>query len=110
MCIDHLRKYRKLCIVQTDKEIRDTNTAHENMRADELHEKIHSLLENLHESSRSVFYMKKELHLTFREIAENLGISERTAKRKLNTVLRYLYSELKRTGYIGSVLIFLALY
>lgn len=66
----------------------------------ELEEKIYKLLENVDIVSRSMFIMKKELELTVIQVAENTGKSERTVRRRLEKVTRYLMSELKKSGFI----------
>lgn len=66
----------------------------------ELDEKIYQLLEDVDTVSRSMFIMKKELELSAIEIAKNTGKSERTVRRRLEKLTRYLMGELRKSGFI----------
>lgn len=76
----------------------------------ELHQRINELLESLDERGRAIFLMKRDLNLTYEEIALNLGISERSVRRRLAEVLTVLARELKKSGYGEKFLMFLTIF
>lgn len=110
LCIDHLRKNRK----KQEFPLHDTieypgsHTAQDDVEYDELRQIVAELVEKKDPVSRSVYIMRTELSLTYEEIAKNLGISERTAKRKMKAMLEYLAESLEKHGYKLLLLILLA--
>jgi RNA polymerase sigma factor (sigma-70 family) len=103
ICIDHLRKSKRSEETLLDENL--TASGRElidELSASELQEKINSFLEACDPVSRSVFIMKKELLLTYEEIAARLKISERTAKRKMKKVTEGLVSSLKESNFFHS--------
>ncbi|MCU0848979.1 MAG: RNA polymerase sigma factor [Spirochaetes bacterium] len=101
LCIDHARKEKKTGADTIPDETpgRDFST-HGDMEYEELKGKIESLLEKMDEVSRSVFIMRTRLKIPFRDISESLGISERTAKRKMSDTLAYLSKSLVKAGFL----------
>lgn len=75
----------------------------------ELEDRIDRFMAALSPLDRSVFIMKKELQLTYGEMAEILGISERTAKRRMQRMLIKLSGELENEGLLLPSIIVVAL-
>ena len=61
----------------------------------ELKEKTENAIKNLPEQCRLVFQMSRFEELKNREIAENLGISQKTVEAHLTKALKILRKELK---------------
>jgi RNA polymerase sigma factor (sigma-70 family) len=102
ICIDHLRKTNRGQEIQLDENIEASdNEPIDVINAKHLQEKIDAILGSCDAVSRSVFIMKKELMLTYESIAERLGISERTAKRKVQQTTEKLITELKKCNFIN---------
>lgn len=100
LSINHLKRSNKILYVpiEEDSKITDDTYITGNIEASDLNNKIYELLQDIDGLSRSVFIMKKELGKDLREIAEYHGISERTARRKLNKTLEFLADSLKNLG------------
>ncbi len=62
--------------------------------AEQMRRRIELALATLSEVQREVFIMRQFLHLSFREIAETLAISEGTAKSRMRYALEQLRREL----------------
>lgn len=57
--------------------------------------KINGAVEKLPEKMRDVFLLSRKQHLSYREIAEQLGIAETTVKKQVNNALKFLKSEVR---------------
>lgn len=107
--IDHIKKNGRISTSNID-DHQDISNG-EDLLADierrELLDRVHDLIDRKDPLTRSIFYMKAELDKTYIEIAEALGVSERTTKRKMHALLEYLSEELDKTGFtkILSILI-----
>lgn len=60
----------------------------------ELHEKIQDLVNQLPEKCATVFYMCRQLGLSYREVADALGISVKTVENQMSKALKFLRSGL----------------
>jgi len=101
LCIDYIRKNKKTETADVSETIRDTAMGVEQaFELDELNKALYGLLNRLAPLERSIFSLKKEMNITYREIADALKISERTVKRKMSSVLKYLTESLGKTGLI----------
>ena len=60
----------------------------------ELHEKIQDLVNQLPEKCAAVFYMCRQLGLSYREVADALGISVKTVENQMSKALKFLRSGL----------------
>ncbi|HNR89781.1 MAG TPA: sigma-70 family RNA polymerase sigma factor [Spirochaetota bacterium] len=110
LCVNALKKNRPLSTGGNGAhEIADRSDVSKNHELDELNDKIDELVDTLDDESRSIFIMRKDLGMSFEEIAANLGISERTVRRKIAGALSFLAEQLKKTGYIDSYLILLSI-
>ncbi len=67
----------------------------------ELHEKIQDLVNQLPEKCATVFYMCRQLGLSYREVADALGISVKTVENQMSKALKFLRSGL--TEYLVSI-------
>jgi RNA polymerase sigma factor (sigma-70 family) len=76
--------------------------------ARDIREKVGALVASKDHVSRSVFVMRTEMELPYAEIAVALGISERTAKRKMQAMLEFLADSLEKYGYMILLMILLA--
>lgn len=61
----------------------------ERIDAESLREYINSLIEELPPSRREIFRLSRHEHLSYREIAERLSISEKTVETQVNRALRF---------------------
>ncbi|MFH0974309.1 MAG: RNA polymerase sigma factor [Spirochaetota bacterium] len=102
LCIDYIRKKSRNSETQLDENIEVSgNKVIDDLNAKYLQEKINDFIQNADPVSRSIFIMKKELSLTYESIAERLGISERTVKRKMRQISENLLEELKRCNFLN---------
>lgn len=111
LCIDYSRKSRKhqeSSLVE-NVEYAGSRTQQDDVEYNELKRRVDGLVDAKDPVSRSVYIMRTELSLPYEEIAENLGISERTAKRKMRNMLEYLAESLEKYGFKLLLLFFLAL-
>lgn len=110
ICIDHSRRNRKIefTCLENESEPFSADTAHERLELEEINAVIESSLQKAGGDVRAVFYMKRELGLGYEEIAENLGISLRTAKRRMADAMSIVSSALSKKGLIDIMFLFLA--
>lgn len=110
ICIDHARRSRKIDIGPLRDEIVSATADPEGDAAlRELQGNIDALVDSRDQVSRSVYIMKTELDMPYQEIAGTLGISERTAKRKMRSMLEYLAESLEKAGFKLIMFILVAL-
>ncbi len=79
--------------------LRTNDTHYDDIIIDEFNRRVYEIVETLPPESRSIFILHKENNKTYGEIAEELGISERTVRRKVKQMLDILYKILKNEGY-----------
>ena len=72
-----------------------------------LSEYINSLIEELPPSRRKIFRLSRHEHLSYREIAERLSISEKTVETQLSRALRFLRDRLSSDGFLCLITLFL---
>jgi len=110
LSLNHIKKSRRYIheTIEEDSCITGEDYVTGEVELDELNHTIYRALDQLDELSRSIFIMKKELTLPISEISSNLGISERTVRRKISKTLEYLAESLKKSGHLQFFLIFLA--
>ncbi|MEG1563144.1 MAG: RNA polymerase sigma-70 factor [Bacteroides sp.] len=62
----------------------------EEMEASDLQVYIHKLIDELPSRQREVFQLSREKHLSYKEIASQLNITEKTVERHINEALKFL--------------------
>lgn len=81
----------------------------ERIDAESLRKYINSLIEELPPSRREIFRLSRREHLSYREIAERLFISEKTVETQMNRALRFLRDRLSSDGLLRVILFFIIL-
>jgi len=109
MSIDFLRKNRRLAETAMEEPAAPENPVHDALERAEIREKVEKAMERMKENTRSVFIMRSELNLGFADIAANLGISERTAKREMKRALALIAGDLEKSGLFTFLSLLLAL-
>lgn len=79
----------------------------EKIDAESLREYINSLVEELPPARREIFRLSRNEHLSYREIAERLSISEKTVETQLNRALRFLREKLSSNNILAALLLLL---
>ena len=79
----------------------------ERIDAESLREYINSLIEELPPSRREILRLRRHEHLSYREIAERLSISEKTVETQLSRALRFLRDRLSSDGFLCLITLFL---
>ncbi len=99
--IDHQRRERRrgLHIAQSPAEPSRPDDVADRSEMDEAEREIVRILESADTIARSVYLMRRESGMTYAEIARCLSISERTAKRKMRTMLAVLAKGLGKAGF-----------
>ena len=102
LCINRLKHEKRFPRVELEEDSKIIDDGHITglVELDELNRTIYELIKNLDELTRSVFVMRKELDMDVEAIAANLGVSERTVRRKLNRALEFLLLSLKKKGFL----------
>ncbi len=102
LTINHIKKEKRITRLPVEDvvELKSPDNVTADVELAELNGKIHELIDSLDPVSRSIFIMRKEMNFDMMHIAENLDISERTVRRKLNGLLDYIAVELKKAGLI----------
>lgn len=77
----------------------------EKIDAESLREYINGLVEELPPSRREIFRLSRNEHLSYREIAERLSISEKTVETQLNRALRFLREKLSSHYLLAALLL-----
>jgi len=102
LCIDYIRKKKREHVMPLDENIKAPDReAADAFEAVELKTKIEDTLGKCDPVSRSIFIMKRELELTYDEIAIRMNISKRTAIRKMQKISAVLAEELKKYDFGG---------
>lgn len=76
----------------------------ENIDADSLREYINNLIEKLPPSRRQIFQLSRHAHLSNKEIASRLSISEKTVETQLYRALRFLKQKLSEDPHLAILL------
>lgn len=100
LCIDYLRRYKKIDSRPISNESSGHDDFTQTVETKDLQNKINDILSSADAKARDVYILKREQNMTFAEIAASLKISERTAKRKLNQILEYIHENLKNSGFL----------
>lgn len=76
---------------------------HINYDLRELEKAFAAALDKLTERSREIFLLSRRDHLTYKEIAEKLGISVKAVEKHMSRTLGMMREELKEFGVLGAV-------
>lgn len=76
---------------------------------DEINRAVNEIVDSLDSEDKTVFLLKKELGKNTAEIAELVGKSERTVRRRLNRALEALEEGLKNRGFTTLISVLLAI-
>lgn len=79
----------------------------EKIDAESLREYINGLVEELPPARREIFRLSRNEHLSYKEIAERLSISEKTVETQLNRALRFLREKLSSNNLLAALLLLL---
>ena len=82
-----------------------TADLHINYDLRELEKAFAAALDKLTERSREIFLLSRRDHLSYKEIAEKLGISVKAVEKHMTRSLGLMREELKGFGAIGAVMI-----
>lgn len=75
--------------------VEESYNVEDELAASELRSYLDSLLEMLSPRQREVFHLSREEHLTYKEIAIRLQISEKTVEHHISYVLKFLKKNLQ---------------
>ena len=76
------------------------------LEADSLREYIQQLVDRLPVARREIFRLSREEHLSHKEIAERLHISEKTVETQFYRALRFLREELHKSSFPVLILLY----
>lgn len=79
----------------------------EKIDAESLREYINGLVEELPPARREIFRLSRNEHLSYKEIAKRLSISEKTVETQLNRALRFLREKLSSNNLLAALLLLL---
>ena len=105
-CINYLKK-SKLTFglnMNSEAQTESIKSPEENLIEDEMFTAIHNAIERLPEKCRRIYLMKKYDELSYKEIAEILGISINTVKTQMKRALKSLLKQLEN---LSSIIMFL---
>jgi RNA polymerase sigma-70 factor (ECF subfamily) len=96
-CINHIRDNKKFNSRILDVELAEMDFSEliDTVAYSELENKVNAVLVTLPEKSRQIFELSRFENKKYREIAEELGISEKTVEAHMSKVLKILKEELK---------------
>jgi RNA polymerase sigma-70 factor (ECF subfamily) len=103
-CIDRLRKSKCVPIDIEPKDIEGYITDEEAQDRSEREAKLWVAIDRLPERCRQVFLMSKRDGMKYKEIAESLGISERTVEHQVSKALKELRGNRKEIYFVMMML------
>jgi RNA polymerase sigma factor (sigma-70 family) len=96
MLVSHLRRQNLSKRIQRELVLQPADEADQDLRYNELRQAYQRALMKLNEKQRLVFMMSRMDDLTYREIAERLGIGLKAVEKRMNNALKSLRIELER--------------
>lgn len=100
-----LKHHERIRVMEIHYQIESLSRIHDDyLELNELKEKIDTAVKNLPEHCRVVFEMSRFEEMKNREIAEKLGVSQKTVEAHLTKALKIMRSELK--DYLPLIFIF----
>ncbi len=102
LVINHIKRDRRItpATLEEDSSVTDANYMEGAFELDELNREIYDRIQSTDSVARSIFIMNKESGMSIAQIASTLGMSERTARRKLAGVIEDLGNHLKKLGFL----------
>ena len=101
-----LLKKKAITDYYNDQIMGDLEQAEDDIELKKTIEVIYSLIEKMPERRRQIFLMNRDRGLTYRQIAEELGISENTVDTQIRNSLNYLRAELSKNIKSSNTLLF----
>lgn len=94
--LNHLRDNRKWSFDERLPEmaVQESDTL-DRLRSDEMQQAIDEAIDELPEKCRTVFVLSRYEELSYREIATELGIAEKTVENQVSKALKYLRQRLQ---------------
>ncbi len=89
-CIDDLRKRERRTVVPITQELHEPSVHSSDEHAEEQLAKLSFLIAKLPPKTRQVFLLSRKEGLTYREIAQEMGISVKTVENQMGRALRML--------------------
>ena len=109
--INHFEKEmsrRHYAEVQIQSELSSDNSTEETVLLNELNSALQREIQKLPPKRQQIFKMSREDHLSIKQVASNLGISEKTAENQLGKALKILKLNLKHFNLFMLAMAFLA--
>ena len=100
LCINTIKHKSRSSISSDDMDVSYNDSFTQKVELDELNKRIYELVEKMDFETRSIFILRKENQKSNLEIARNLGVSERTVRRKLKRALETIAVQLEREGIV----------
>jgi len=91
--IDWLRKNKNLCYEWPEEAIEvafDSFDSPKEFTTDQIIKKLHEIVDHLPDRCREVFVLSRFEDLTYKEIAEKLGISLKTVENQMSKALKFI--------------------
>lgn len=79
---------------------------HDSLELDELEARVDKAVENLPPKMREIFILNRNENLSYREIAETLGISEMTVKKQISNARKSIRAEMEHYKVLPLFLLF----
>lgn len=98
--VDHLRKEKKTAGTILPKDLDTVISDDEAQERSEREARLWTAIDSLPQRCREVFLMAKRDNMTYREIALQLGISEKTVEHQISKALRTLRGKASEFYYI----------
>lgn len=108
--LNHLKKLKRSGIREelfVSSNLSEENNAESNIALKEINEIVKTAVDLLPQACRTIFVLSRFQHLSYKEIASNLGISPKTVDNQIVKALKHLRKHLK--AYIKIFLIFFLL-
>jgi RNA polymerase sigma-70 factor (ECF subfamily) len=100
LTVNFIKKEKRYYKVELEENsaVSSGNRTTEKLELDDLNKKIYEILDETDPVTRSIFIMRKEQGMDPTHIAAHFGISERTVRRRLSSLLDKMSDSLKKNG------------
>lgn len=99
-CINQLKKTAKQTIIPIEEVEDPIDTPYEINREENLDlvkRKVESAIENLPPRCKEIFIMRRNMQMSYDEIADTLSISKKTIENQMNSAIKKLRSQLNKS-------------